>query len=107
MNIKKAFTNGRLTVRLCGELDHHGVRDAMRCIDGLIDEYIPSCFVIDLSELDFMDSSGIALILRVFKKMNEICGRAWVENPIGQPRRVLDASGVDRVVKIYDSVPNS
>lgn len=106
MNIKKEFSNGRLTVRFCGELDHHDARDAMRCIESLIDEHMPSACAIDLTELEFMDSSGIALILRIFKKMNEICGRAWVENPVGQPRRVLDASGVDRVVRIYDKIRN-
>lgn len=27
-------------------------------------------------------------------------GRAWVENPLDNPLRVLDAAGIDRVVKI-------
>ena len=48
-----------------------------------------------------MDSSGIAVIMRVHKRMNDMCGKAWVENPNGQPLRVLDASGIDRVIRVY------
>ena len=73
----------------------------MKTIENLIDEYMPRDCVIDLSKLSFMDSSGIAVILRVHKRMNDMFGKAWVENPAGQPLRVLDASGIDRVISVF------
>ncbi|MEG0876665.1 MAG: STAS domain-containing protein [Oscillospiraceae bacterium] len=100
MKIYTAYNNGRLTLELAGELDHHDAKSAMKSIDSTIDEYMPHDCVLDLSKLSFMDSSGIAVILRVYKRMNEMGGKAWVENPQGQPLRVLDASGVDRVISI-------
>lgn len=104
MTIHKKFYAGRLELKFSGELDHHDARDSMSYIEGLIDEYMPGACVIDLGKLEFMDSSGIAVILWVFKKMGEICGKTWVENPVGQPKRVLDAAGIDRVIRIYDKV---
>lgn len=47
-----------------------------------------------------MDSSGIALVLNVSRRICRTGGRAWVENPAAQPLRVLDASGIDRLVPV-------
>ena len=47
-----------------------------------------------------MDSSGIALVLKVNKLMAETGGRAWVENAKNQPLKVLDASGIDRLLRV-------
>ncbi|MEG1632881.1 MAG: STAS domain-containing protein [Oscillospiraceae bacterium] len=100
MKISTNYTSGRLELRLAGELDHHSARDAMRAIDGYLDEFLPRDSVLDMSELTFMDSSGIALILKLEKRMRETGGRCSVQNPAKQPLRVIDASGIDRVVSV-------
>ena len=41
MNINAAYSAGRLTVYLVGELDHHQSRAAIRSIEELLDEYMP------------------------------------------------------------------
>ena len=100
MNISTAFAAGRLTIYLAGELDHHEARSAIRSIDELLDEYLPRDCVLDMSGLSFMDSSGIALIIRMSRRMKNLGGRAWIENPAKQPLRVIDASGIDRLVPV-------
>lgn len=100
MNIITAFAAGRLTIYLAGELDHHEARGAIRSIDELLDEYLPRDCVLDMSGLSFMDSSGIALIIRMSRRMKNLGGRAWIENPAKQPLRVIDASGIDRLVPV-------
>ena len=100
MNIRTSFTAGRLTVYLSGELDHHEARCTTRRIDELLDEYLPRDCVLDLSGLGFMDSSGIAVIIRISRRMKSLGGRVWIENPAKQPLRVIDASGVDRLVPV-------
>lgn len=100
MNISTAFAAGRLTIYLAGELDHHEARGAICSIDELLDEYLPRDCVLDMSGLSFMDSSGIALIIRMSRRMKNLGGRAWIENPAKQPLRVIDASGIDRLVPV-------
>ena len=100
MNISTAFAAGRLTIYLAGELDHHEARGAIRSIDELLDEYLPRDCVLGMSGLSFMDSSGIALIIRMSRRMKNLGGRAWIENPAKQPLRVIDASGIDRLVPV-------
>lgn len=87
-------------IYLSGELDHNVAKSAMKSIDELIDEYLPRECVLDLRELSFMDSSGIAVILRTDKHMAQIGGRMWVENCDGQVLRVLDTAGINRIVRI-------
>lgn len=100
MNISTAFSAGRLTIYLSGELDHHEARCTMQSIDELLDEYLPRDCAIDMSGLTFMDSSGIAVIIRISRRMKTMGGRTWIENPSKQPQRVIDASGIDRLVPV-------
>ncbi len=102
LNVLSAYHEGRLTVYLHGELDHHEVRQSMSAIDRLLDEYLPRSCVLDLSDLRFMDSSGIALILKLHRRLEERGGCVWVENPAQQPLRVIDASGIERLVRIAE-----
>ena len=54
----------------------------------------------DLSGLNFMDSSGIALLIRVSRRIRETGGRMWIENPGQQPKRVIDTAGIDRLIPV-------
>ena len=100
MQIYTSYAEGRLTLYLQGELDHHEARDLMKTIDKILDEYLPRDCVMDLSALSFMDSSGIALILKVYKRLKDTGGRMWIENAVNQPLKVIDASGIERIIKI-------
>ena len=100
MNIQSEFAGGRLTAYLSGELDQHEARGAMRSLDGLLDAYLPRDLVLNLSELKFMDSSGIALMIRLSRRMKATGGRMWIENPARQPKRVIDAAGIDRLIPV-------
>lgn len=101
MKISFEEQNGVLRIFLSGELDHHCAKNLMESIDALIDEYLPVCCVIDLKKLSFTDSSGVAVILRVNKKMLSMNGGAQLENVSGQPLRVFEAAGLHRLLQIY------
>ena len=47
-----------------------------------------------------MDSSGIAVIINAGRKMRTYGGRLSVENPPEQARKVLEASGIDRLIAV-------
>ena len=100
MKIAKQYDDGTLTIYLYGELDHHAARSTMRAITELIDINMPRRVALDFGGLSFMDSSGIALILKVQRLQRMSGGEVWVEHPNRQVLRVLEASGVGRVVPI-------
>ncbi|NLO49214.1 MAG: anti-sigma factor antagonist [Clostridiales bacterium] len=103
MVINGEFKNGKLTVFLKGDLDHHAAREAMRELTLKIDTHLPRSCVLDLKNLRFMDSSGIALILKTDKRMKELEGKFCVVNVPPQPKRVLNASGISRIIDIREA----
>ncbi len=100
MKLSEHYQNGTLRLSPEGELDHHGAGEVLRASARAIELHLPRRCVLDLGRVSFMDSSGVALILRLYKHMHDAGGRLRVENPAEQPLRVLDISGIDRLVKI-------
>ena len=89
-----------LTIRLLGELDHHGAKGLMDRLDGLMEQNLPTKTILDLGELTFMDSSGIAVIHRAKRRMEALGGNLVVVNIPKQAARVLDTAGLSRYVKL-------
>ena len=100
MEIQAKSADRNLLLELSGELDHHGARSALREVELAIDAALPRVLVLDLSGIIFMDSSGIALILRSQQRMQLLDGSLLVRNVPAQARRVLDAAGISRLVNI-------
>ena len=100
MEIQAKSADRNLLLKLSGELDHHGARDALRQVELSIDAALPRMLVLDFSGVTFMDSSGIALILRSQQRMQLLDGSLQVRNVPSQARRVLDAAGIGRLVSI-------
>ena len=89
-----------LVIHLPRELDHHNCRNLKYETDLLMAENYISRILFDFTGTEFMDSSGIALILRTRQKMDLLDGCLLVTNVPGQARRVLDAAGIGRLVTI-------
>ena len=104
VKVLSSYEDGRLTLYFQGELDHHEAAAALRRISRTVDDYLPDDCVVDLGGLGFMDSSGIALIVKICRLMAAAGGRAWVANAKGQPLKVLDASGIDRLIQVSSAV---
>lgn len=100
MKINTKTVDRNLLLELSGEVDHHGARQALREVELAVDAALPVKLVLDMAGVTFMDSSGIALILRAQQKMQLLDGGVLVCNVPAQARRVLDAAGVGRLVTI-------
>ena len=89
-----------LRAALSGEVDHHGARAIMEELSRQIDLELPRELTIDLEGVTFMDSSGIAVLLRALRQMNQLGGSLRVTSIPVQARRVLDAAGVGRLIPL-------
>ena len=74
-----------LRAALSGEVDHHGARAIMEELNRQIDLELPRELTIDLAGVTFMDSSGIAVLLRAWRRVGELGGR-WSTCPPRRPR---------------------
>ena len=84
------------TAELRGEVDHHRARGLMRELETLVDTTAPRELILDLSGVTFMDSSGIAVLLRAYKRTAELGGTVSVRNVPEQAGKVLRAAGLER-----------
>lgn len=88
-----------LTAAITGELDHHRAREVMAELDRQIDASLPRSLTLDLGELTFTDSSGIAVLLRASRRMAQIQGVMQVVRAPGQARRVFETAGLDKLIR--------
>ena len=100
MEVSAKYEGQELEFQLWGELDHHGAKGLLTSLEREIERTLPMVLVLDFSGVTFMDSSGIALILRAQRRMRTLGGSLLVCRVPQQARRVLDAAGIDRVVTI-------
>ena len=100
MEIGVSGRDRELRLLLKGELDHHGAKGLMSRLDREIEAALPLHLVLDFSGVSFMDSSGIAVVMRCRQRMRELGGSVTLQGVPQQPRRVLEASGVTRIVSM-------
>ena len=103
MKTASEFRDGTLALRFIGELDHHAARGAVRELERAVDRYLPVSCIVDMSALTFMDSSGIAVLLKARRRMLELGGVLRVTGLAGQPGRVISAAGLERMID-FDTV---
>ena len=104
MQFTSFLENSRLTVALTGEIDHHCAKQYIQAIAGKIESYTPEQCILDFSEVTFMDSSGIAVVINALRSMTRIEGTLLLIGINQQPMKVFRASGIDKLVQIKEAV---
>lgn len=89
-----------LTVRLTGELDHHVAAEIRADIDEALYSLLPKKLILELSGIDFMDSSGLGLILGRYAKASEIGCLLVVKNPTPRIKRLIEISGMSGTIPV-------
>ncbi len=89
-----------LRVKLKGDIDHHSAISVRSGMDTLLYQKRPRRLYLDLSGVDFMDSSGLGLIMGRYALMKEIGGDVVVCEPTAAVDRMLRLAGLERVVRI-------
>ena len=102
MQFTSFLENGRLTVALTGEIDHHCAKSYIEAIDAKIEAYTPAICVLDFSDVTFIDSSGVAVVINALRAMKRIDGRLLLTGIGRQPMKVFRAAGVDKLIEIKE-----
>ena len=103
MTEKYTEISGTLIAHLKGELDQHNAVKLRINLDKKIMDGT-SHLVFDLSELDFMDSSGIGIIIGRYKNITALGGTASVAGAKPHVEKILRMAAIDRIIPIYSDV---
>ena len=104
MKFTSFLQDGRLTVALTGEIDHHCAKNYIRAITGKIEAYTPNLCILDFRDVTFIDSSGIAVVINALRLMNQMGGHLSLSGINDQPMKVFRAAGIDKLVQIKEEV---
>ena len=104
MSVKIEFQNETLNCRLCGEIDHHTTLPIRLDIDDRIENCRPKTLILDFSDVTFMDSSGIGLVMGRYKLLNEFGGELEVTGLSNNSYKVMRLAGLDRIANIKKGV---
>lgn len=88
---------GTLTARLCCDIDHHSAKPMREKIDDALFEKKPRILIIDFTEVVFMDSSGLGLILGRAEKASELDCSVRLFGLSPALMKLVRLCGVDRI----------
>lgn len=98
MEIKTRAYNNCLYLKLCGELDEHSSLYTRETLDDILDREIYSQVIVDLSELDFMDSTGIGVMIGRYKKLKNKEIPLYLTNPNKHINKIFDMTGLYKIM---------
>ena len=104
MHVRFSNKGPVLIAKLTGELDHHSADYLRIKIDSEIVKSTTKDLIMDFSEVGFMDSSGIGVILGRYKNMHSMNGRTAVVSVNKQILKLLEMSGIEKYVPVYGNM---
>ena len=93
-----------LVVSPVGDLDHHCASGLREKIDKEAMRENIRNIVFDFSKVEFMDSSGIGLIIGRYKMADANGGAVAVCYMKDSLKRIFDISGLKKIIQVYKSV---
>lgn len=101
MSVTIKQKNNVMTARVKGEIDHHTVPairdmidDAFVCAESVAE------LVIDFSEVTFMDSSGIGLVMGRYKLAAANGKKVKVKNLSERDYKIMKMSGIEKLAEV-------
>lgn len=99
MNIEAKFCNGILKLFIAGDIDEYSCGELRTYLDIAIENGGFHTMIINLSHVDFMDSTGIGMLLGRYKKIKALQLNLYVEHLTPQIDKVFRVSGLYQIIK--------
>jgi stage II sporulation protein AA (anti-sigma F factor antagonist) len=98
-------TKGKLlVVGMRGELDHHSAESVRMKLDNKIEELGMVNLIMDFSGVNFMDSSGIGVVIGRYRKISEYGGKLSIVNLKPEVKKIFEIGGLFKIIKEYKNV---
>ena len=95
-----------LIFKLTEDVDQHTSEKIRRKMDNEIKRYIPRKVIFDFSNISFMDSAGIGMVLGRYKLVKMLDGVLEIINVNRSIKKIFDMSGVSRIINVMEEEDN-
>ncbi len=103
MPVETTVVDGILLVHLAGELDHHAVESIRQDIETGLESVRHRGLVLSFRGIDFMDSSGLGLILGRYRSVKEHKGRMALCEVNTTLSKLFELSGILKILPVFES----
>lgn len=100
MDLKLIGDKRTIMVKINAELDHHAATEIRKSVDSRIKSSNAVNVIFDFSKVDFMDSSGIGVIMGRYKMTKILGGKVVIFGAKKNVRRIIEMSGIDKLVDV-------
>ncbi len=91
-----------LILKITEEIDHHSCEKIRKRADYEIQIHIPKKVIFDFSNVSFMDSSGIGMIIGRYKLTSMLGGKTSMINVKPAIKKVFEMSGILKLIPIEE-----
>lgn len=89
-----------LILHICGEIDHHIAPEIRKEADDFIMRSSAATVILDLSDIDFMDSSGLGLLMGRKALTDKLKKKLLIRNPSARISKIIDLAGLNKILNI-------
>jgi anti-anti-sigma factor len=101
MNIESLSSeNNALFVSLSGEMDAYGCSQIGSELENLLDADVVQHISLNIDKVTFLDSSGVGVIVFLFKRLTSSGGTLELSNVNGQPKELIKLLRVGSVIPV-------
>ena len=101
MDVKLLRKGTTLVIRIMEDMDHHSAQYLRQKIDNEIIKSTVKNIIFDFSKVNFMDSSGIGIVVGRYKNIQKLNGRAAIVNANPKLMQIFEMSGVLKIIPAY------
>lgn len=101
--IKTERCGSCVKVMLQGEIDHYAAMDMRAVIETAIRDRHISELLLDFTQVSFMDSSGVGMLIGRYKTMRERGGKISASGLNAQTEKLYRMAGLHRIIPIEKS----
>ena len=98
MDVKCKLVDNILYVMLIGELDEYTASYTRSILDETFTKYSFGSVVFELSKLDFMDSTGIGVLIGRYKNLKQKNKNIFISNPSRTVEKIFNMSGIFEIM---------
>ena len=99
MQLRSEISGDTLSVTFTGELDEHIAGPVKEKLDSMISAPKITKIVFDMSELSFMDSTGLGIIIGRYKKLKGTDKQLFIARPSPGVDKLLRLSGIYEIIR--------
>ncbi len=93
-----------LIVKIDGDIDHHVSSQIKEKVEREFEFSNAENIIFDFSDVNFMDSSGIGMIIGRYKMLQKTGGKVYIANVKPQLESIIEISGLRKIINFIDKI---